>query len=91
MVSKAELTSNSADTLKLAGAGILVLAGLVGFYYFGDQSLLLRVIALLIVAGLAALIIYQTDQGGSLNFSRTHVLKFAKLSGRVEPKQHKLH
>jgi len=63
MVSKAELTSNSADTFKLAGAGVLVLAGLIGFYYFGEQSLLLRVVALLIVAGLAAFIIYQTDQG----------------------------
>lgn len=63
MVSKAEVTSNSADTLKLAAAGALVFAGLVGFYYFAGQSLLLRVVALLIVAGLAAFIVYQTDLG----------------------------
>ena len=64
MVSKAEVTTtSSADTIKLAAAGALVLAGLVGFYYFVEQSLLLRVIALLIIAGLAAFIIYQTDLG----------------------------
>ncbi|MFK7861370.1 MAG: preprotein translocase subunit SecE [Granulosicoccus sp.] len=63
MVSKAEVTSNSADTLKLAAAGALVLAGLVGFYYFAGQSLLLRVVALLIIAGLAAFVVYQTDLG----------------------------
>jgi len=64
MVSKAEVTTTSSmDTVKLAAAGALVLAGLVGFYYFGAQSLLLRVIALLIIAGLAAFVVYQTDLG----------------------------
>lgn len=63
MVSKAEVTTSSADTIKLAAAGALVLAGLVGFYYFEGQSLLLRVIGLLIIAGLAAFVIYQTDLG----------------------------
>ncbi|MFK8079309.1 MAG: preprotein translocase subunit SecE [Granulosicoccus sp.] len=63
MVSKAEVTTNSADTLKLAAAGALVLIGLVGFYYFAEQSLLLRVIALLIIAGLAAFVVYQTELG----------------------------
>lgn len=63
MVAKTEVNSNSADTLKLIAAGVLVLVGLVGFYYFGEQSLLLRVIALLIIAGLAVSIVYQTDLG----------------------------
>lgn len=64
MVSKAEVTTtSSADTMKLAAAGALVLAGLIGFYYFVGQSLLLRVVALLIIAGLAAFIVYQTDLG----------------------------
>ena len=63
MVAKAEVTSNNTDTLKLAAAGALVLLGLFVFYYFGNQSLLLRVVALLIVAGLAAFIVYQTDLG----------------------------
>lgn len=63
MVSKAEVTTNSADTIKLAAAGALVVAALIAFYYFGEQSLLLRVIGLLVVAGLAAFIVYQTDVG----------------------------
>lgn len=63
MVAKTEVNSNSADTLKLVAAGFLVLVGLVGFYYFGEQSLLLRVIALLIIAGLAISIVYQTELG----------------------------
>ncbi len=63
MVAKTEVNSNSADTLKLVAAGFLVLVGLVGFYYFGEQSLLLRVIALLIIAGLAVSIVYQTELG----------------------------
>lgn len=63
MVSKAEVTTNSADTVKLAAAGALVVAALIAFYYFGEQSLLLRVIGLLVVAGLAAFIVYQTDVG----------------------------
>lgn len=63
MVSKAEVTTSSADTLKLAAAAALVLAGLVAFYYFEGQSLLLRVVGLLIIAGLAAFVVYQTDLG----------------------------
>jgi len=41
----------------------MVVLGLVGFYYFADQSLLMRVIALLIIAGLASFVVYQTDLG----------------------------
>lgn len=79
MVSKAEVTTNSADTLKLALAGALVLAGLVAFYYFAEQSLLLRVVGLLIIAALAAFIVYQTDLGvrtvGFFQDARTEVRK----------------
>ena len=63
MVSKAEVTNNSVDTMKLVAAGALVLFGLIAFYYFEGQSLLLRVIGLLIIAGLAAFVVYQTDLG----------------------------
>lgn len=63
MVSKAEVTSSNADTIKLASAALMVVLGLVGFYYFADQSLLMRVIALLIIAGLASFVVYQTDLG----------------------------
>ncbi len=63
MVSKAETSTNSMDTMKLAAAGALVLLGLFAFYYFEGQSLLLRVVGLLIIAGLAAYVVYQTDVG----------------------------
>jgi preprotein translocase subunit SecE len=63
MVSKAEITTSSADTIKLAGAAALVLAGLFAFYFFAEQSLLLRVVGLLVIAGLAAFLVYLTDPG----------------------------
>ena len=63
MVSKAEVTTNSLDTMKLVAAGALVLFGLIAFYYFEGQSLLLRVVGLLIIAGLAVFVVYQTDLG----------------------------
>ena len=40
------------DKVKLAGAVILVIAGLAAFYYFGEQALVLRV--LYVLAGLLA-------------------------------------
>ncbi|MFK7892722.1 MAG: preprotein translocase subunit SecE [Granulosicoccus sp.] len=63
MVSKAEVTINSLDNVKLAVAAGLVLAGLIAFYYFAEQSLLLRTIGLLVIAGIAAFVVYQTDLG----------------------------
>lgn len=63
MVSKAEITTSSADTIKLAGAAALVLVGLFAFYFFAEQSLLLRVVGLLVIAALAALLVYLTDPG----------------------------
>ncbi len=79
MVSKAEVQTNTADTIKLVVAGALVLLGLVAFYYFASQSLLLRTVGLLVIAGLAAFIVYQTDLGkrivGFFRDARTEVRK----------------
>ncbi|PID59727.1 MAG: preprotein translocase subunit SecE [Gammaproteobacteria bacterium] len=64
MVSRTELTaSNPADRMKLLGAGALLLVGLVGFYWFAGESLLMRVVALLIIAGFAVYLALQTDLG----------------------------
>jgi len=63
MVSRAEVPTSSADTIKFVVAGALGLAGLVAFYVFAEQSLLLRTLALLAVAGVVAFIIYQTALG----------------------------
>ena len=52
-----------ADRIKLVLA-VLVLAGAIGaFYYFGDQSTLLRVSGLLVAAAAATAIAYQTADG----------------------------
>jgi preprotein translocase subunit SecE len=54
------------DILKLGLAIIIALAGIVGFYMFVDQSVLLRTIGLLICVAISAFIALQTDQGRSL-------------------------
>lgn len=63
MVSKTDLQDSSGDKIKLIVAALIGVAGLVAFYWFGDQSLLARVIGLLVVAALVAFIIYQTALG----------------------------
>ena len=63
MASRAEVPTSSADTIKFVVAGALGLAGLVAFYVFAEQSLLLRTIGLLAVAGVVAFILYQTALG----------------------------
>jgi preprotein translocase subunit SecE len=67
------------DTVKLAAAALLLLAGVGGFYYFGEQSTLLRVVGLLAVAGVAVALAYTTVMGrtfaGFLGDARTEVRK----------------
>ncbi len=79
MAAKAEETVNPADRIKLLGAGALVLGGLVMFYLFGDFSFLYRVLALLVVLGLAVFLYLQTAHGmrtaGFFRDSRTEVRK----------------
>jgi len=53
------------DTLKLTVALAIVVAAIGGFYYFADQSLLLRVLGLLACAGIAGFIALQTEKGRS--------------------------
>jgi len=63
MVAKAEIQTSSADTIKLIAAAVIGFAGLVAFYVFAEQSLLFRVLGLLVVAGIVAFIVYQTALG----------------------------
>ena len=63
MASRAEVPTSGADTIKFVAAGALGLAGLVAFYVFAEQSLLLRTLALLAVFGVVAFILYQTALG----------------------------
>ena len=52
-----------ADKIKLVIAFALAAAAVAGFYLFSDQSLLLRVLGLLVVVGVTLAIIYQTEVG----------------------------
>ena len=64
MVSKAEQqTSSGLDTFKIFLAIGVLIAGIVGFYYFEDESQLLRVLGMLAVAAVAVGIAYTTTPG----------------------------
>ncbi len=66
MNSKAERSGGAADTLKLGMAVAVLLAGMVGFYYYDDQVTWIRVLGLLVTAGIAVLIAAQSVQGRAL-------------------------
>ena len=63
MVTKTEQTTSAIDTFKLMTAVLVLIAGVVGFYYFEDESQLLRVLGMLGVAVVAFLIAATTDKG----------------------------
>ncbi len=63
MATKTEQTTSAIDTVKLMTAVLVLVAGVVGFYYFEDESQLLRVLGMLAVAVVAFLIAATTDKG----------------------------
>jgi preprotein translocase subunit SecE len=66
MNARAEAGSSGLDTVKLVVSGIMLIAGIWAFYYFAAYSLLLRVIALLVIAGGAAAIALTSEPGRQL-------------------------
>ena len=58
-----ETNSGIPDQLKWSTVAVLLAGAVVAFYYFGDQSLLLRVIGLIAVGGIAAAVAFQTERG----------------------------
>ncbi len=54
------------ETIKLVLAVIIVFSGVVGFYYFSDESTLLRMIGLLSCVLVAGFIALQTEKGRSM-------------------------
>jgi preprotein translocase subunit SecE len=76
METKVEEQPTFVDTAKLALGVAVVLAGLVGYYYFADASRLLRVLAVILALGIAAAIALTSLQGRWL-------VKFAQ-GARVE-------
>ena len=63
MVTKTEQSSSAIDTLKLMTAVLVLIAGVVGFYYFEEESQLLRVLGMLAVAVVAFFIVASSDPG----------------------------
>jgi len=63
MSAKLETSAGRLDGLKWAFALMLVGGAIGAFYVYSDQSLLLRVVGLLAVAGIAAAVILQTGKG----------------------------
>jgi len=63
MSTKTESGPGPLDTIKLIVAAGVVIGGVVAYYYFENESLLLRVAGVLIALAIAAVIAYQSMQG----------------------------
>jgi preprotein translocase subunit SecE len=80
VVTKAEQATSGLDTVKLLTALLVLVAGVVGFYYFEDQSQLLRVIGLLALAVTVFFIVSTTDIGRrGLGFVREAKVEVRKV------------
>ena len=80
MVTKTEQGTSGFDTVKLMTALLLLIGGVVGFYYFENESQLLRVIGLLAVAAVAFFIITTTGIGRrSIGFAREARVEVRKV------------
>jgi preprotein translocase subunit SecE len=80
VVTKAEQATSGLDTVKLLTALLVLIAGVVGFYYFEDQSQLLRVIGLLALAVTVFFIVSTTDIGRrGLGFVREAKVEVRKV------------
>ena len=63
MVTKAEQPASRFDTVKLALALMVLVSGVVGFYYFEGESQLLKVLGLIALVVVAFLLVSVTDIG----------------------------
>ncbi|HKJ08361.1 MAG TPA: preprotein translocase subunit SecE [Gammaproteobacteria bacterium] len=63
MNARVDTQGSKLDSFKLTVALVLLAAGVGAFYYFADQVLVVRVIGLLVVAGISVLISSQTATG----------------------------
>lgn len=90
MSEQTEQNGGGLDTVKLFAALALLIAGVMGFYYYSAESTLIRVVGLLVVVGVAAFIAMTTAKGrqlaGFMSNSRTEVRKMVWPT-RVETTQ----
>jgi preprotein translocase subunit SecE len=75
-----ETVSTGADKAKLAASVVLLLAGIVAFYYLGKQDLWLRVLALLGLIAAAVALFFTSESGKQLiAFGRDSVREVRKV------------
>jgi preprotein translocase subunit SecE len=80
VVSKTEQPTSPIDTFKLMSALLVLIAGVGGFYYFEEESQLLRVLGMLTVAVIAFLIVATTEVGRrSLGFAKDARVEVRKV------------
>ena len=63
MSTRLESANGVPDSVKWLAAGALIAAGIGGFHYFSDQSLLLRVIGFLFVVAAVVAVALRTEKG----------------------------
>jgi preprotein translocase subunit SecE len=66
MNTKAETGPDTLDTAKLVVAALVLLGGIVAYYWLADSSLLLRVLALVVGLVLGLFVAFQSAQGQQL-------------------------
>jgi preprotein translocase subunit SecE len=66
MSAQVETQGSVLDTVKLALAALILAGGIGAFYYFGETSQLLRVLGLLVIAGIAAAVALSSAPGRAL-------------------------
>ena len=66
METKVEEQPTFVDTAKLALAILIVVAGLVAYYYFGNTSALLRTLGVLVAVAVGAVVAFTSLQGRTL-------------------------
>lgn len=81
-----DTVSTSADKARLAAAGALVVGGVAAFYLLGQQSLWLRVIALLVLIAAAVGVFLTSAQGKELiAFSQDAIKEMRKVVWPTRP------
>jgi len=81
-----DTVSTNADKARLAAAGALVVGGVAAFYLLGQQSLWLRVIALLVLIAAAVGVFLTSVQGKELiGFSQDSIKEMRKVVWPTRP------
>ena len=81
-----DTVSTSADKARLAAAGLLVVGGVAAFYLLGQQSLWLRVIALLVLIAAAVGVFLTSSQGKELiAFSQDAIKEMRRVVWPTRP------